>query len=297
MKYLMKFNQLNEEIDYKDIDISDLEGDTYKGYSYLYSKTPINIKDIKRKEVITTQLSNRPEANNDIGNYIYLIKTKNPLDIRRKGFEFSIDDGDIFDTKPKESTKFSGYIKKEFITRETVVYIKTKDIIKFKLIGGFSKFDKNIPNKRDIKLSEDASSFLSTYMTGRILHNKLTPSIENELEKFKLNKTIKLYKGIEQVQLEHHTSQKDNYKVGDILLFEYPFFSSWSTNFLLAKRFIDEYPSSTPFVIEYTTLPEDILVDTRLLPEQYFISNQREVILKKNREYKIKIIWKGDFNI
>jgi hypothetical protein len=81
--------------------------------------------------------------------------------------------------------------------------------------------------------------------------------------------------------------------VGEYFHFKYDFYSSWTSNFLIAKRFIDDYPSSTPFVIESIIDPNDILVDTRMIPEQYYHTNQREIIVKKDRIIKCKIIWKG----
>ena len=291
MKYLKSFKSLNEEIGYEKIDISDLEGDTYNGYTYYYSNSPISFDDIKKDTKIVTSLINRAEANDDIGNYIYIVKTKYPLEIKRDDFSFDIDNPLHNIDNP---IKYSGSIENNFITHSKMCHILTKDITKFKLIGGFKKFDNNSPEKLDIIISDETDAFLSSYMTGRILHQKITPIVEKELSQFKLNKPIKLYKGIEEVQLHYHTPKDNNFEVKDVLPFTYPYFSSWSTNFLIAKRFIDDYPSTTPYVVEYIAQPNDILVDTRLLPNQYFMSEQREVILKKDKEYSIKIVWKGD---
>ena len=290
MKYLKSFKSLNEGIGYEKIDISDLEGDTYNGYTYYYSNSPISFDDIKKDTKIVTSLINRAEANDDFGNYIYIVKTKYPLEIKRNDFSFDIDNPLHNIDNP---IKYSGSIEKNFITRSTMCHIPTKDITKFKLISGFKKFDNNSPEKLDIIISDETDTFLSSYMTGRILHQKITPIVEKELSQFKLNKPIKLYKGIEEVQLHYHTPKDNNFEVKDVLPFTYPYFSSWSTNFLIAKRFIDDYPSTTPYVVEYIAQPDDILVDTRLLPNQYFMSDQREVILKRDKEYSMKIVWKG----
>jgi len=68
--------------------------------------------------------------------------------------------------------------------------------------------------------------------------------------------------------------------------------TSWSTNILIARRFIDDFPSSTPFVASMIVDPKDILVDVQMLPEQYYHTNQREIIMLPG-EYEYKLVWNG----
>ena len=57
----------------------------------------------------------------------------------------------------------------------------------------------------------------------------------------------------------------------------------------------DDYPSSIPFVVMMVAKPEDILVDVRLLPNEYYHTNQREIIMMPNVDYEFKIIWEGTY--
>jgi hypothetical protein len=287
-KYVESFEifekKRNHNVGYREI--SNIP-DIYHGYVYLISDIPVNKKDIT-EEILTTELSNRPDASGE-GEYVYQIKTKKPL---KKSIEdyVSFFDNDL--DSDYDTDKFSGKIRREVITQDIKAFIKTEDIIEFRLISGFKIYDRENPTKVKHKLSEETNDFLFSYIGGTLLHKKVTKEIEEELSQFKPNKPIKLYKGIEQVQLKHF-SDIEKYKVGEYFHFKYDFYSSWTSNFLIAKRFIDDYPSSTPFVIESIIDPNDILVDTRMIPEQYYHTNQREIIVKKDRIIKCKIIWKG----
>ena len=68
--------------------------------------------------------------------------------------------------------------------------------------------------------------------------------------------------------------------------------TSWSTNILIARRFIDHYPSTPPFVIMMDVEPKDVLVDVQKLPREYYHTNQREIIILPGR-YNYKIVWEG----
>jgi len=73
---------------------------------------------------------------------------------------------------------------------------------------------------------------------------------------------------------------------------EIPHLTSWSRNPLIARRFVDEYPSSQPFVVEMIAQPQDMLVDVQMLSKQYYHTNQREIIMKPGK-YTYRIVWEG----
>ena len=80
--------------------------------------------------------------------------------------------------------------------------------------------------------------------------------------------------------------------INTIGLSKFDYSTSWTTNILTARRFIDEYPSSTPFVVTMIVEPKDILVNVEMLPDRYYHTNQREIILLPGK-YSYKIIWEG----
>lgn len=281
MKYIKKY----ELVGYKQPDYDIKE---YYGPVYLFTGKPATENDIEDYRIY---LHNRADASDTQSEYIYQIKLKKPLykkDVDFFGFSYDFLD----DNNPFDESKYSGYFYKE-ITGEFLVKIKPEDITHFKLIGGFRKYDKDYPNKLNIKISEETNSFLYSYISGTILHEELTPEIKKELEQFKPKNDIKIFKGIEEVQIKYNSNINPPYHKGQIIQANFSFLTSWTTNVLIARRFIDEYPSSTPFVAMMVTKPKDILVDVRLLPKKYYHTNQREIIMLPNNNYNFKLVWKG----
>ena len=277
MKYLKRFNEI---VDY-DIDDSEIDGD-YNGFVYLYSDKKLTIKDITPRYRI--YLYNKADACDTDSEYIYQIKLKNPI--------YKKEELDIFSTDTKDET-YSGFYERSWITQEILVHINSnEEITSFREIGGFCKYDKEKIEKLDIKLSKKTDEWLYEYISGKL--NMKTPDddIIKELEQFRPNKPIKIYKGIEEVQLRYYDTGETEFKVGDVLesYFSRPF--SWTRNILIARTFVDDYPSSTPFVISMTINPDDVLVDVQKLPNKYYHTNQREIITLPG-EYKYKIIWEG----
>lgn len=290
MKYIKTF----ELVDYqKYIDNNEK---TLDSNYYIYSKEPLTLDKIKKSKDVRVELHNRADASDTTSEYIYQIKTKHPLE--RK--DTSLFGGDIFlfydnDTKVKRinNEKFSGYFTKDGFTQYMYGKVKTADITSFKFIGGFRKYDKDYPEKLEIEISEETDEFLYSYISGSIMHKKLTENIKKELEQFKPKNKIKIFKGIEEVQIRHASKTQPPYKKGQIIKANFSMLTSWTTNVLVARRFIDDYPSSSPFVAEMIANPEDILVDVRLLPKQYYHTNQREIIMLNNKKYEFKLIWEG----
>lgn len=289
-------NILKEIHDYTRKDIDDL-GDTYNGYVYFHSKNPLEISDIKKNQTLEVDLTNRADASGTDSEYIYRIKTKKPLhkriglnDFLRKKNSF---EDDFVDTKPTiNQDDYSGSFSYNSFVQEPTATIKTDDISGFKLIGGFRKYDKHYPDKiLDAgEFSEATERFLSSYIGGDIMHKPLTMDIWEELTPFRPNEPLEIFKGIEEVQIRHNSKSQPPYKVGQIIECSFPHLTSWTTNALIARRFIDDYPSSPAFVIKMIAKPEDMVVDVQKLPKEYYHANQREIILNKGT-YKFKIIW------
>ncbi len=295
MKHLKKFFEL---VDY---DVSDeiYNEEEYDGYVYLYSSKPLKKEDISDERIY---LYNRADTSDPSGEYIYQIKIKNPLYKKNLDFfGFSLDEFEFTENpiinnnkkeKPQKNTnKYSGYFYEHSITSEWLVKIKLEDIINFRRIGGFAKYDKHNPKSLDIKLSEKTDSWLYNYIgEGSLLLKNLSDDIIEELKPFKPKKSIKIYKGIEEVQIKYFSEKLPPYKKGEIMKSDFTISTSWTTNILVARRFVDEYPSSTPFVISMIAEPDDILVDVQMLPNRYYHTNQREIIILPGK-YEYKLVW------
>ena len=280
MKYLKVYELYNYE------ELKELP-DVYNGNLYLYNEEPVEFDELP--DNISVKPVNRADASDNNSNYIYRIKVKNPLYKRESSFMFFYDDYDDTDDK----SNYSGYIYKNSINGEILASIEKEDIIEFKHIGGFSKYDKYKSTKLNVKVSDETDSWLYKYISGSLILPELTDDIINELKKFRPEKGMKIFKGIEEVQINHQSYENiDHYKNGQIINAHIPHPSSWSTNPLLARRFIDDYPSSTPYLVTMDVNIDDILVDVEMLPDRYYHSNQREIILLPG-DYKYKILWKG----
>jgi len=118
----------------------------------------------------------------------------------------------------------------------------------------------------------------------------LTQDIIDELKPFKPKKLMKIYKGIEEVQIKYFSKKQPPYKKSQIIKSNFTMATSWTTNVLIARRFIDEYPSSPPFVGYMIADPKDMLVDVQMLPEQHYHTNQREIIMLPGK-YEYKLVW------
>ena len=284
--------------DYARKEMEDL-GDIYNGYTYFHSKTPVELSDVQQQDTLVTDLVNRADASGTDSEYIYRIKTKKPLynkpelsDMLNWGFNPLTDESPKNKKPAVNPEDFSGHFKYSRYTQEPISIIDTADIINFKYIGGFSKYDKHSPERilDADELSEDTERFLSSYIGGDIMHKPLTMAIWEELTPFRPKEPVKLYKGIEEVQIRHNSKIQPPYKAGQIIKAQFPHLTSWTTNPLIARRFIDEYPSSPAFVVEMVAKPENIVVDVQKLPEEYYHTNQREMIMDKGI-YTFKIVW------
>lgn len=288
---------LKEIHDYQKKDIDDL-GNIYSGYVYYHSKNPIESSDLSKEKTLNVDLVNRADASGTDSEYVYRIKTKKPLYKKEELISYL----DYYDEFADSSTvgkkerinpdNYSGYFLYNKYVQEPTATIKVDEISNIKLIGGFRKYDKHYPDKiYDIEdFSEDTERFLNSYIGGDIMHKPLTLKIWEELTPFRPNESIEIFKGIEEVQIKHNSESRPPYKVGQIIEASFPHLTSWTTNALIARRFIDEYPSSPAFVVRMIAKPENIVVDVQKLPKEYYHTNQREMILNKGT-YKFKIVW------
>lgn len=310
---MKKYNDfISEIVDYdKGYKSIDDYGNTIDQNYYLYTSHPVTLERVKEEDSILVELTNTASASETNNEYIYQIKVKKPLYKKKSLYDNLFDDGelsgdasgfilgdkDITGHKKVDTSNFSGYFKKEDYGQGVVAWIKTEDITGFRHIGGFVKYDKNIPQKLNVELSEEADDFLYSYISGQILHKKATPEIMQELEKFKPKEPIKIYKGIEEVQIKHQALYEvPPFKKGQLFEVTIPHLTSWTSNILVARTFIDDYPSSPPFVVVMIAKPKDILVDVRMIPDpsKYYEANQREIIMKPG-DYVYKIVWQGKY--
>jgi hypothetical protein len=293
---LKYFDFVNEIVDYDSSyhDINEYPEIINRNY-YLFSDRPLTLEEVKREGDVAVKFSNVASASSSDSEYIYQVKLKKPVykkkSLSNSFFDSMFSEGDTeFD-----DSKYSGYFKKDWISNDLVAIIKTDHIVNFRYIGGFVKYDKKIPKKIMVDLSEETERFLHSYIGGTILHKKVTPEIIKELKRFKPKSSIKIYKGIEEIQIRHQTDIKPPYKKGQIIYnAEIPHCSSWTSNILVARTFIDDYPSSQPFVVTRWAQPKNILVDVRMLPDpsKYYEANQREIIMLPGI-YNYKIVWAG----
>ena len=293
----MKYIKIFELTNYSKKNIEDID-EEYFGDIYLYTDKPILIPNEESIYGYRIYLNNRADASDTQSEYIYRIKLKKPLykkEIESLSFNSMSFFPDLlgFSKNTKDYSKYSGYFYVDIFNELQVRITNYDDIVDFKLIGGFKKYDKDSLNRKNIKLSEETHDFLYSYISGQIIHKKLTDDIKKELEQFKPLHNIKIYKGIEEVQIKHYTNIKPPYKKGQMIKANIEHLSSWTTNVLIARRFIDDYSSSIPFVAMMIAEPKDILVDVRQLPEDYYHTNQREIIMLPN-QYDFKLVWEGE---
>ena len=278
--------KLFELVDYGNFDLSDVK--TYEGNLYYYSKDPITKKDITENSIFYPV--NRADASDTQSEYIYQVKVKKPLFKRQLDFIFLVD---LNEEEEINEKNFSGFFYSDSITSEWKCKIKPEDITSFKEIGGFVKYDTHNPDRIDVELSEKTDDWLYSYIgSGSLMLDTLTQDIIDELKPFRPDKPLKIYKGIEEVQIKFFSKDKPPYKKGQFINSNFEMATSWTTNILIARRFVDEYPSSPPFVITMVVDPKDVLVDVQKLPTQYYHTNQREIIVLPG-EYEYKIIWEG----
>jgi len=292
MKYIKTF----ELVDYKKQDFYEMEYE-YNGPVYLYSNTPLTKDNINNGRLY---LYNRADASDTASEYIYQIKLKNSI-YKKEGNSFFGFDNFDFDKLDSEDNMLLGTTKKETIYSGYFYYnlgdiqvtiTKPEDITSFKLIGGFVKYDKDKSDRLNIELSEETDRWLYLYISGSLKVPKLTQEIIDELEPFKSKEPIKIYKGIEEVQIKYYSNDNPPYKKGQVIESDFNHATSWTTNVLIARRFIDEYPSSTPYVVSMMAKPEDVLVNVKMLPKEYYHTNQREIIMQPG-VYNYKIVWEN----
>lgn len=287
--FVNRMDSLFEIRDYDERDFDDLP-QTMVAPVYIYTDKPLTLEEIKKHETVRGKLTNRADASDTHSEHIYRITLVKPLYKKKNAWlslAFDDDDSPAIDKKA-----FSGYYTYDTTFSELYAQVETADIKAFKEIGGFVKYDKEVPEKPKIELSEETDDFLYSFISGQILHKKATPEIVKELENFKPKVPVKLYKGIEEVQIKHQSEIAPPYKKGMKIDVEIPHLTSWSRNPLIARRFVDEYPSSQPFVVEMVAQPQDMLVDVQMLSKQYYHTNQREIIMKPGK-YTYRIVWEG----
>lgn len=285
MKYIKKY----EIVDYKEQDFDDI--DEYDGFLYAYYNRQLSKKNINKAIIFPY---NRADASDTGSEYIYQIKLKKPIYKKRRLIDM-IGDDEIFNDKNiniTDHSNYSGYFIKNVFNDWQIHIEDVNDIVSFKLVGGFVMYDKNKTKRLRRKYSDETDSWLYSYISGSLRIPKLTQKIIDELKQFRPTEPIKIYKGLEEVQIVHSSEVDYPYKKGQTIKSNFNYPTSWTTNILTAIRFIDDEPSSPPFVAVMTASPDDILVDVQRLPTQYYHTNQREIIMLPGT-YTYKLVWES----
>lgn len=294
LEFLNEYNKVDLTPDYK-------KDPSYHGPLFIHSRKPLTLEEIKKADKISVRFDNKLDACDTDSEYIYKIQTKYP--IKNDNLEFSLSgtfDKNPFDqlTSKEDKENYSGKFSSFFSSIEQTAHVKTKDITYFKKVGGFCSYDKasNDVKRQDNKLQPETEEFVSSFIQGSTLHHeKLTDDIIKDLEWTRPDKPLKIYKGIEEVELLYlQSSEKPPYKKGQTLTTIWNGPASWSINPMIARAFVDDYPSSTPMLIEMIVEPDQILMDTRKLSKLYYHTDQREITLLPGT-YTFKIVWIGKY--
>ena len=187
-------------------------------------------------------------------------------------------------------------INEWFIGKETSFYnvdlIDSIDLIDTK--DNYSS--EKQPEKVDVIISNEVEKDLKNFMSKP--GSDLSKITINELISYKPNKEIKVYRGMgwEPFNLYKLNELKDYpFKLNHYHNFKFSRASSWSSNLLIAEQFAKDR-SLLWIVCELIVSPKDIIVDTRLFPNEklklLYQAYQREIILKKGT-YNCKIITIG----
>jgi hypothetical protein len=288
--------------EYKKIDLEPNRNsdETYHGPLFIHSEEPLTLEEVKKMKSIKAKFHNKLDACDIDSEYIYKINTKHPIVNRNMEFNLkdTVKDASINPVPPKgdeEEEPSSGTFSSFWSSMSQEAVIKTDDITYFKRIGGFCSYDKEKVKRQDRKLKEETEEFVSSFIQGATLHHEtLTDEIIEDLKWTRPDKPIKVYKGIEEVQIRFLlNSPEPPYKKGQTITAKWTGPASWTVNPMIGRAFIDDYPSSQPFLIEMIVEPDQVLMDTRKLSKLYYHTDQREITLLPGT-YTFKIVWAGD---
>ena len=294
---LYSYSEFINEYKKLDLEPSRTEDSIYHGPLFIHSNKPLTLQDLKGKKSITAEFNNILDACGEDSEYIYKIKTKHPLKNNNLEFgnKFLLKGSNPFDESDddKKEEKYSGDFGSFFSTMTQQATVKVEDIIYFQKVGGFCSYDKEKIKRTDRKLKPNTEDFVSSHIQGStLLRDKLTDDNIEDLKWTRPDKPIKIYKGIEEVEIKHLSSVKHPYKKGQTITATWNGPASWTTNPMIGRSFVDDYPSSQPFLIEMIAQPDQILMDTRKLNKLYYHTDQREITLLPGT-YTFKIVWAG----
>lgn len=275
---------------------------TYHGPLFIHSEEPLDLEDLKGQQNVKAKFHNKLDACDIDSEYIYKIMTKHP--IRNKNMEYTLKDtakdASINPVPPKKGEQkeepSSGTFSSFFSSMPQEATIKTDDITYFKRVGGFCSYDKEKVERQEKELEPETEEFVSSFIQGATLHHEeLTDDIIKDLKWTRPDKPIKVYKGIEEVQIRFLlNTPPPPYEKGQTITAKWTGPASWTVNPMIGRAFIDDYPSSQPFLIEMTVEPDQVLMDTRKLSRLYYHTDQREITLLPGT-YTFKIVWAGKY--
>lgn len=179
------------------------------------------------------------------------------------------------------------------INNDSRGYVSENNIVGLEYAGGMEDYEEDpYPSSIDDQLSTTAQKWLEKFMSSAGGKNP-PKAVRDELTTFRLNRPVVLYRGMGWYENELRMLRSVSYpfKKGKILSHSYKRPSSWTSNKFIAKSFA-KGTGDYWIVIACKVDPKDVLVDTRLLPDEVLMSlyraKQREVILMKGN-YKARI--------
>lgn len=262
-----------------------------RNHIYIKSKTPLNIDKLKNIATLGFDIEHGKR-------YFELFSTNfnyNKVFMMPHDYVFKFDAHDNYDNYLYEIILKSEKVKQDLINRnengqpEIILYFS--DIARLSLIISEKQFDRYNKKKynRTIndKISSELFQVLKSYMAG---FGEMEKEYYNSFQKFKLNRKLILFRGL---SIDKYHKNFKNFKKNKIINLNLSHSSSWTTNLVVADDFAVSMNGFIGVIITATIFPQDIIIDTRLLPSEtldsLYTGNQREIIVKPGK-YKGRII-------
>ena len=183
-----------------------------------------------------------------------------------------------------------------FYNRDDYGKASSSNITGMKLVQSKKDYeDDEYPDPMSVGLSDKTHSWLKKFMSHAGARKNVPKAIRSELGQFNLGRPLKLYRGMgwHKEELRRLSSfYSYPFERGDQMKIKHPRPSSWTSNKLIAENFAED---TGPYwvVLEAKIDPKDVVVDTRLLPDEIldslYFARQREVIVDRG-SYSVKIV-------
>ena len=175
----------------------------------------------------------------------------------------------------------------------THIYLSKSIISGMKLIADKNDFDINNEPTVKKKFIHSNKEYVKNFMSKS--GGNIPKKYINDFAEYKTNNKLVLYRGMSWDVMNLY--MLDNvksypFKLNEDIKIKFNRANSWTTNKLVANDFTSDKPYS--IIMEYIAESNDVVIDTRTIDDEdlqhlYYLSNQKEVILKPST-YKCKII-------